>query len=130
MAEPCWRLTVRSEFAASHCLRNFKGPCEALHGHNFAVEAQVEGRDLEPDTGILVDFGELKDALKQTLAPLDHAHLNEVEPFDRLNPSSEHLARYICQGLQRLLADKPVRVVAVTVSERAAQSATYCPEGA
>lgn len=121
-----WRLTVRSEFSASHSLRNYGGKCEALHGHNFGVELCVEGRTLDPKTEILVDFKVLKTELAQAMAPLDHSFLNEVAPFTELNPSSENIARYLYETIEaRLSAYENVGMAYVTVSERAGQSATY-----
>ncbi len=120
-----YRLTVRSQFSSSHSLRNYGGKCESLHGHNFAVEVAVSGARLDPETEILMDFTEIKAILKDVLAPLDHAHLNEVPPFDRLNPSSENLARHIHQTLAPRVAAFGVRLDWVTVSEKETQSATY-----
>ncbi|MBG0775099.1 MAG: 6-carboxytetrahydropterin synthase QueD [Desulfovibrionaceae bacterium] len=121
-----WRLTVRDDFAASHCLRNYGGKCEALHGHNFGVAVTVEGETLDADVEILVDFAVLKGALKEVLGELDHHHLNEVAPFDVQNPSSENMARHVFLRMEEKLAGLPVRVLQATVSEKPAQSATYC----
>ena len=125
---PLYRLNVRSEFSAAHRLRNYQGKCEAMHGHNFGVEVAVEGRGTDPQTGMLLDFGILKRELKSVLEELDHADLNELPTFIELNPSSEHLARHICTRLAERLREHPVRVAWVTVSEKAAQSATYISE--
>ncbi|ABM28733.1 6-carboxytetrahydropterin synthase QueD [Nitratidesulfovibrio vulgaris] len=125
MGKPVWRLTVRSEFCASHALRHYEGKCENLHGHNFAVEAVVEGDRLSPGTEIVLDFKVLKGELNTVLDLLDHHNLNEVPPFDTINPSSENLARFIYTALAPRLAPHGVRMHAVTVSEKAAQSATY-----
>ncbi len=125
MSTPIWRLTVRSEFAAAHALRHYQGKCEACHGHNFSVEAVVQGSVLTPDTELLADFSDLKRDLASVLEALDHKDLSRTPPFDRLNPSSENLSRYIYQKLKPLAEARGVAVHAVTVSERAAQSATY-----
>ncbi len=125
MASGIWRLSVRSEFSAAHALRNYNGKCESTHGHNFSVEAQVEGAALSPDTEILVDFSLLKAALKTVLEDLDHKDLSVTPPFDRLNPSSENLSRHIHQRLSPLVRDYGVRLCSVTVAERGIQSATY-----
>ncbi|MDM8215189.1 6-carboxytetrahydropterin synthase QueD [Desulfovibrio piger] len=131
MARKLWRLTVRDEFSAGHALRHYEGKCERLHGHNFAVELTVEGERLEPGTEILLDFKLLKLALKTTLEELDHRILNEVPPFDDINPSSENLSRHIWSRVAQLLAEHPnpqaraVRVHSVSVSEKGAQTATY-----
>ena len=115
-----WRLAVRDEFSAAHALRGYKGKCERLHGHNFAV-----------DTALLLDFSVLKRLLKEILGEIDHSVLNETPPFDALNPSSENLARHIWRAAAARLEIHPdpraaaVRLHSVTVSEKDAQSATY-----
>lgn len=125
MARGVWRLTVRSDFSAAHALRHYEGKCERLHGHNFATEMTVEGDTLEPEKEFLLDFKVLKQALKDVLEELDHRLLNECPPFDRLNPTSENLARHILQRASEKLNSYPIRVRSVTVSEKGAQSATY-----
>ena len=128
MSTAFWRLAVRSEFAAGHALRHYQGKCENMHGHNFAVEAVVQGSVLAPDTEILADFSLLKKDLKTVLDSLDHKDLNGTPPFDRINPSSENLARHIFRQLNPLVKERGVILYCVTVSERAAQSATYFEE--
>lgn len=125
MPKKLWRVTVRSEFAAAHALRHYQGKCEHLHGHNFAVEAVAEGDKLSADTELLLDFSIFKAELALVLQGLDHKDLNTVPPFDRINPSSENLARHIFQALSPILKEHGVRMHAVTVSERGPQSATY-----
>ena len=95
------------------------------------MELCVEGRELTPDTELLLDFKVLKNALKEVLRDLDHCVLNETPPFDRINPSSENLSRHIWRGVADRLAASPapqaraVRLVSVSVSEKGSQSATY-----
>lgn len=124
MPEKLWRLTVRSEFSSAHALRHYRGKCENIHGHNYGVEVTVEGRVLSADTELVMDFSELKKLLKNVLDNLDHQLLNRVPPFDSHNPSSENLSWYIWQRMQPGIPDN-VRLYSVTVSEKAAQSATY-----
>lgn len=126
MSRSIWRLTVRGDFSAAHALRHYQGKCENMHGHNYAVEMMVEGQTLTPDTELLMDFSVLKRMLRTELEILDHRDLNATPPFDRINPSSENLARYLWQRLEPQLRGLPVRLTSVTVSEKSAQSATYC----
>jgi 6-pyruvoyltetrahydropterin/6-carboxytetrahydropterin synthase len=128
MPAPLWKLTVRADFAAAHALRHYRGKCEARHGHNFAVEAVVEGRTLAPDTEILADFTELKADLRQVLASLDHQDLNEHPAFLQHNPSSENLAAYLYRELAPLMLARGVRLCSVSVSENPSQSAAYYEE--
>ena len=124
--QPIWRLRVREDFSSAHALRHYQGKCENIHGHNFSVEVCVEGDKLAPDTEMLLDFKIIKQELKAVLSLLDHKNLNDTPPFDAQNPSSENLARFIYQELAGRLAPHGVRMHAVTVSEKAAQSAAYC----
>jgi 6-pyruvoyltetrahydropterin/6-carboxytetrahydropterin synthase len=124
MPRSLWRLTIREEFCAAHALRHYQGKCERLHGHNYGVEATIEGESLHPRVELLLDFAEFKRLLASVLEPLDHNFLNEVEPFARINPSAENLSRHIWRQLQPLLP-QGVRLHSVTVAEKGMQSATY-----
>lgn len=126
MHKEYWQLTVCDHFAAAHALRHYQGKCEALHGHNFGVEMCVEGEKLTEPVQFMVDFGVLKDELKKTLALLDHKCLNDLPEFSSLNPSSENLARFIYQKIKPAIESLDVKLVHVSVSESAKQSARYC----
>ncbi len=89
-----FELGVEGEFAAAHSLRNFKGRCEDLHGHNWKVEVVVRG-DVQGEADLVMDFGDLKALMNQALDKLDHKYLNELQPFDVCNPSSELIAKFI-----------------------------------
>ncbi|MCP3677850.1 MAG: 6-carboxytetrahydropterin synthase QueD [Deltaproteobacteria bacterium] len=125
-----YELKVVSEFAAAHKLRGYDGECEKLHGHNWRVEAIVVADTLD-SVGLAVDFKDLKQWLNGILDDLDHLYLNELEPFQSENPSSENLARFIFCELQERVAvyaggseGRGIAVQKVTVweSERAAAS--------
>jgi 6-pyruvoyltetrahydropterin/6-carboxytetrahydropterin synthase len=120
-----WRLRVRLDFSAAHQLRHYQGKCEALHGHNFTVEAEVSGTRLDPKIGYLMDFKELKNHLKEVLEGLDHTCLNELPYFAVRNPTSEELARYIFDGLSERLQDTPVRLCWTMVAEKDSSMAFY-----
>ena len=122
-----FEVTVEEKFASGHALRNYKGKCENVHGHNYRVEVTLDGERLD-DTGLLVDFVELKKVVHGVLDRMDHQWLNEFPPFDVLNPSAENMARYIYDevslGLKTLSG---VRLGAVKLWETDTASATYRP---
>ena len=122
-----WKLTITQDFSSSHQLRNYGGKCENMHGHNFGVEVVVEGDKLDERVHYLVDFKELKQRTKDVLEQLDHKHLNEVPPFTEINPSSENLAMFVYRELAGNLPAS-VRLVEVSVSEKASSKATYWEE--
>lgn len=119
-----WELTVDMEFSAAHQLRNYQGRCEKLHGHNWSVRIVVRCDRLD-DRGLAMDFKDLREAGRNVLESLDHSVLNEVPPFDRLNPSAENLSRYIWQELSARINAPGCRVHTITVYETAGCSATY-----
>ncbi|MCX5653370.1 MAG: 6-carboxytetrahydropterin synthase QueD [Planctomycetota bacterium] len=118
-----YELFITAEFSAAHNLRHYKGKCERLHGHNWRVDLRLEGTRLGRE-GMLMDFVEAKRILAEVIDPLDHAYLNEAPPFDRLNPSSENLARIIAEAVAKRVP-KGVRVASVTCWESARCAATY-----
>lgn len=122
-----FEVTVEHSFAAGHFLRNYKGKCENLHGHNYKIQVTVRGEKLD-EAGMLTDFVDLKRLLRAISEPLDHVLLNDIEPFNDWNPSAEYIALYFCQKLQEGLPQtNPVEVAEVKVWETDIQSATYRP---
>lgn len=96
-------------------MRDYEGECENLHGHNWHVTVRLAGEELN-ELGMLMDFRDAKAMLKSILDKLDHKYLNEVEPFDAINPTTENLAEYVGEKLtQKLPSD--VRVSSVTCWE-------------
>lgn len=120
-----YELSVKLKFSAAHNLRKLKGKCEALHGHNYKVEILVSSKELTEE-GIVMDFGDLKSALKEVLEKLDHKYLNEIPPFDKEEPSCENLAKFITNELLRHIPSNVV-IKKVTVWESEDTSASYLP---
>ena len=81
-----FEVTVEQTFAAGHALREYKGKCENVHGHNYRVQITVEGERLNR-IGLLVDFVELKRIVREVMERLDHQSINDLEPFTVINPS-------------------------------------------
>jgi 6-pyruvoyltetrahydropterin/6-carboxytetrahydropterin synthase len=120
-----FEVAVEQTFAAGHALRNYKGKCENVHGHNFKVRVVIEGEKLD-ETGLLVDFLDVKAAMQAIIDRLDHVFLNDVAPFDVKNPSAENIAEHFFTEMTRTLESPvPVRVREVKIWETDIQSATY-----
>ncbi len=124
MEQGFFELKVISSFAAAHNLREFRGKCENLHGHNWKVEVVLRGKTLQRN-GILVDFGEIKAEIRQTLEELDHRYLNELPFFSTNNPSSENIARYLFEKLSAKFNAGDNRMYSVTAWESEDACATY-----
>ncbi len=118
-----FEVKVIAGFSAAHSLREYKGQCEELHGHNWKVEVTIISGKLNK-IGLLVDFRDLKAELKGILELVDHKHLNKLKYFIRINPSSENIAKFI----YKKLAAKNSRLgkkLKVTVWENEGSSASY-----
>jgi queuosine biosynthesis protein QueD len=120
-----FELTVEGEFAAAHNLRQYEGDCERLHGHNWRVRVCLSADELN-GLGMVADFRDVKAALAAVLEALDHRYLNEVAPFDKLNPTTENLCRHIAEGLREKLP-RHISIRRVTCWESDRCSASYLP---
>jgi 6-pyruvoyltetrahydropterin/6-carboxytetrahydropterin synthase len=120
-----YEVMIERNFSSAHQLRGYKGKCENLHGHNYKIEIYARGRELD-NIGLLVDFGELKEAADEVVAYLDHRNINELPPFDvELNPSAENLARYVLERVASRVSDERVQVYKVRCFETPTSIATY-----
>ena len=120
-------ISVENHFDAAHFLRGYQGKCEALHGHRFRAVARVSASRLD-DIGIAYDFTELKQHLNEILSRFDHTCLNDVPPFDKINPSSENVAATIYNELQPRLAGDSVSLSCVEAWESPTTGVIYKPD--
>jgi 6-pyruvoyltetrahydropterin/6-carboxytetrahydropterin synthase len=122
-----FEVSVEQTFAAGHALRNYKGKCENVHGHNYRVRVTIEGEQLDT-AGLLVDFVDIKRLMGGAIEYLDHRFINDLPPFDEINPSAENIAKYFYDRLNGgLKNDLPVRIAEVRVWETDTSSAVYRP---
>jgi len=111
-----YTLKIVTDFAAAHTLRDYPGACSRMHGHNWKVEVEVQATHLD-DVGMGIDFKQIKQATRKVTDELDHYYLNEIPPFDRVNPTAENIASYIYQAVSELINSERVKVSAVTLWE-------------
>lgn len=123
-----YKLSVIKSFASAHCLREYKGKCENMHGHNWKVRAAFCGTKLDK-TGMLMDFTDIKAHLDRIMHYLDHKFLNETPPFDEINPTAENIAAYIFGELKKSETET-AKVCEVEVWESENSSAAVCGETA
>ena len=124
-----YELKIITEFSAAHNLRNFRGKCEALHGHNWKVEVVLSGKNLD-ESGVVLDFAEVKGATSEIMSEIDHRYLNDLPFFMENNPSSENIARYIFHRLQEKIDNDRIRIRRVSAWESQDACASYLGESA
>jgi 6-pyruvoyltetrahydropterin/6-carboxytetrahydropterin synthase len=123
-----YTLTVMTEFASAHSLRDYPGDCRRLHGHNWKVEVEVTATELD-QLGMAVDFKEIKAVSRRAAGELDHRYLNEIPPFDQVNPTAENIAAHLFERISADLNNAQVKVSAVTLWETERACVRYTKEG-
>ena len=119
-----YELRVITRFAAAHQLKMVGSKCENMHGHNWKVEVYVTGEKLD-QAGVLVDFGVIKKYVSEIMSMLDHKYLNDLEYFQREQPSSENIAYFVAKELQKKNDNPALTVSRVTAWESDDAAATY-----
>lgn len=117
-----FELTVCDSISSAHQLHGYDGPCKNMHGHTWKVQMVVCSQQVD-DVGLVADFKVLKAKLKDVVTPLDHVVLNDLPAFQKMNPSTENLARYIYRALSP--ACTPLRLKHVQVWESDTASVIY-----
>ena len=126
---PMYTVRVEAEFAAAHFLNRYHGKCENLHGHNYRVRLWARGETLS-EGGMLVDFGVLKQILREVIGGLDHTNHNDKPEFDD-DPSAERIAKYIFDRVSEKFSHADIDsglLRAVDVYETSSSMARYTAE--
>ena len=97
-----YKLSALLNFSSAHYLNAYNGNCARLHGHNWKVLVEVSAGELG-ENGLALDFKDLNDMAWKIIGKFDHQVINEVEPFDKVNPTAENLARYFYQEIKSTL---------------------------
>lgn len=119
-----WEISQETVVAAAHQLRLAPGEGERLHGHNWRIKAVVRATQLD-SSGFVLDFNALGATLRALVEPYEHVFLNEIPPFDDVNPTAENIARVIADNLAGKVDDARVKVARVEVWENDTCAATY-----
>lgn len=87
----------RLEIAGAHNLTlDYESKCSNLHGHNWIVTVYCKSEKLNQN-GMVVDFAHIK---KQITDKFDHQYINNIPPFDVINPTAENMAEFICKTIE------------------------------
>jgi 6-pyruvoyltetrahydropterin/6-carboxytetrahydropterin synthase len=132
-------ITVSGGFCAAHRLPAHGGACARVHGHNFTVTATLAAPDPSGlgglgESGMVMDFLDIKAMLDAVLCELDHKDLNALAEFRSAPPTAELLAKHIFLRLKAALgadpgpagaARAPVRLARIEVRETKDFAAGY-----
>ena len=108
-------VSTEKSFWASHQLVSADGVKEPLHHHDWQVKVDVSSESLNSD-GLVMDFGKLKEVVKEVAGELNDTVLNENEYFQKNGCSAENVAKYVYDKLEPKLP-KGVKLGSVRVGE-------------
>ena len=111
-----YEISIKTSFSSAHQLIGYNGVCENLHGHNWAAEVFVRTDKLD-EVGLGIDYKILIDHTNSILSKLDHKNINKVTPFDKINPSSENIGRWLFQELSTVINTGNLKVFRVNIKE-------------
>ena len=110
--------------SATHRVREHQGGCERIHGHNWKIIVYVEAKELN-NMGMVIDFKDLKHVMHKVIMPMDHNDINTFAPFDKINPTSENISKYIFDEMSKELNDDRKHISKVEVYETDNSKAIY-----
>lgn len=108
-----YTIRTKSQFESAHAIREYiedpdnsgKYLDEDIHGHTWVVEVFASSNQVEERTGFALDFLILKKKVDELTSKFDHKFINEVKPFDKINPSTENLAKFFYQEVKAIMPD-------------------------
>lgn len=122
-----YTLKILADFASAHTLRDYPGDCKRMHGHNWKLEVEVTATGLN-EHGMGMDFKIIKTATRELAKTLDHRYLNDIPPFDTINPTAENIAQYFYHKLSDKLNNDTARISGVTLWETDRACVKYSEE--
>ncbi len=125
--KPRYTLKVSADFAAAHQLRDYPGACSRLHGHNWRLEVEVSASRLD-ELGMVIDFRRIRQEARDVVERFDHRFLNEIPPFDEINPTAENIAAHLYREIDARIRTDERRVESVTLWETDKACVRYSEE--
>ncbi len=89
-------IRIEARFESSHYLYKYyaDGSDEAIHGHSWKVEIYLASKENIRQDGISFDFLTVKKKFASLIETIDHILINDLKEFERINPTSENIARW------------------------------------
>ena len=95
-----------------------------MHGHNWKVEVEVSGNVLD-NVGMVLDFKDIRNSTNDIVNKLDHRFLNDLEPFKKINPTAENIAKYIFLELSKVVNNNETKIRSIKLWETEKSAVMY-----
>ncbi len=117
------KLSFETVISSAHFLRDYQGICSRIHGHNWKIRVEIRADKLNKE-GMVIDFKELKKLTWEVIGPFEHQNLNDISPFDKINPTAENIVKYFFKELKRILPNE-INLVNIRLWETENYSVEY-----
>ena len=98
---------VSDHCMVAHSLADpFFGPAQRLHGATYVVDVEVRAAALGTHK-VVMDLGALKTVVRQALAPIEYANLDEHPAFPGRTSTTERLAEYLAGAIAEAIVRLP-----------------------
>ena len=117
-------LTTKNILYSSHYLKNHKGKCATLHGHQYEIELTIKApydTIKKNECNFIIDLYDF-DKIWQSIFPTDHVNINEITNED--NPSIEFLSKWIYNKIKTKIPE----LYSVKIHETPTNNCTYIEE--
>jgi 6-pyruvoyltetrahydropterin/6-carboxytetrahydropterin synthase len=100
------RVTKEFRFEMAHALWNYDGPCRNVHGHSYILYVTLAGQPMdnpgEPRNGMVIDFGDLKKIVKESVVDrFDHSLMvSGFAPAETVEVYKKHFGNVIVSAYQ------------------------------
>ena len=119
-----FKIKSQVEFDTAHYLSGYIGKCSNIHGHRYKLIAKIKSEKLHKEgqlRGMVDDFGNFKNALKEIAEGYDHKFKIVFVPY---RPTAEEMSREIFNKLKA----KGFKVYEVELFETPNNSCIYTEE--
>ena len=123
-----YEVSVEHSFRAWHAIAMPDGSWENSHEHLWATTAVFRSRELNPLTGVVVNFLDVMRAMTDVATRLEGRDLNKLEPFASGGASAERVAEYLANLLREAMGKDGDKLYCVIVTEAPGCRAAYFPQ--
>ncbi|MCB1177874.1 MAG: 6-carboxytetrahydropterin synthase [Leptospiraceae bacterium] len=123
-------IRISGKFESAHYLYNYypDGSDEEIHGHSWIVEVFLSSKENIREDGISFDFLTVRQKLDKLVTSIDHILINNHKDFQKVNPTSENIARWFYFGIKEEVKNQHGKVEKIVVHEGPENFAYFEPE--
>jgi 6-pyruvoyltetrahydropterin/6-carboxytetrahydropterin synthase len=130
--QPCsgagYEIALDIFFNARHhvTMEGHRGP---EHAHSYRLQVRCRSQSLAQDDHVVIGYHTLREHIQLVAHAYNGQSLNDLPPFQQIQPTTENLTAVIYQQLVRTLRNLPIKLVGVTIWDSPTEAITYVAAG-